>query len=561
MNGLAKNARRRGGSAIWALVIGCVLTGLLARASWQQAKARDQERFNNMTEQFRQEFETRVERYELGLLHLAEWLGENELASTAEWDQRIERMNLRVNFPGVTSVYYAPALHSSNKTRWLGRAPAHWPQPDEWEDWSFPVWYETFSSNVAELSWGRKLRDELFIFSSKYWVVGTAGFVASEKFYVTNSGGARLPAFALVTGAFRKPAIGAEIPADGFQRRMEVVAGALGATICIEPLLESIFGGRKLEIDYEVHAGSASPANRMNNLGRPPLTPGQGGLHAELEIPWYYNRWTLVTKANKLFHSHSHRNRAWQVAGGGLLLTLSVAWALRVQEKARAEAVSWGTSLENAREELRVALKERLRLGRNLHDGALQSMYAAALGLKRARRAVETQPAQAKATIEAAGAELESAMESIRRFLSNSPQDCAAPEQLPALLDGFATAFTRIQGSRVDLKIEEGAARSLTGEQAEQLLHVAREAVSNAHRHGRAQAILITLRKEGAEAFLRVEDDGIGFDGAVDPSAGHGLRFMGERAAICGGALSVQSRPGGPTCIEVKFGVNESARP
>jgi signal transduction histidine kinase len=85
----------------------------------------------------------------------------------------------------------------------------------------------------------------------------------------------------------------------------------------------------------------------------------------------------------------------------------------------------------------------------------------------------------------------------------------------------------------------------------ETLLRIAREAVTNAHRHGNARMITVELSNHTG-IRLRIADDGQGFDVAsVDDTRGFGLSTMRARTRALGGMLSVESKPGLGTTVEV----------
>jgi len=86
----------------------------------------------------------------------------------------------------------------------------------------------------------------------------------------------------------------------------------------------------------------------------------------------------------------------------------------------------------------------------------------------------------------------------------------------------------------------------------EALIRIVREAVSNAARHGGAEAIRIELAN-GDGIRLRIVDDGVGFD-AESPTAsggGFGLVSMRERARAVGGEITIESGPDRGTSVEV----------
>jgi signal transduction histidine kinase len=98
-----------------------------------------------------------------------------------------------------------------------------------------------------------------------------------------------------------------------------------------------------------------------------------------------------------------------------------------------------------------------------------------------------------------------------------------------------------------------GASVPLPRETKDQILRIAQEAITNAVRHGRPANLAVHLTYEQGSVRLRVRDDGCGFD--TEEASRNGGRFgllgMRERAERLGGQLSVQSRKGEGTAIEV----------
>jgi signal transduction histidine kinase len=84
------------------------------------------------------------------------------------------------------------------------------------------------------------------------------------------------------------------------------------------------------------------------------------------------------------------------------------------------------------------------------------------------------------------------------------------------------------------------------------LVRIVREAVSNAARHGAAEVIELELHGPHP-LVLRVNDDGRGFDVAAVNGSGFGLTSMRERAEHLGGSLTLSSRPGHGTAVEIRI--------
>jgi signal transduction histidine kinase len=83
---------------------------------------------------------------------------------------------------------------------------------------------------------------------------------------------------------------------------------------------------------------------------------------------------------------------------------------------------------------------------------------------------------------------------------------------------------------------------------ANDLFRITQEAVANGCKHGEAKHVQITMERSGADAELRIVDDGKGF-GDIDPLGPHepghiGLASMRERAELLAGTLDITTEPG-----------------
>lgn len=94
------------------------------------------------------------------------------------------------------------------------------------------------------------------------------------------------------------------------------------------------------------------------------------------------------------------------------------------------------------------------------------------------------------------------------------------------------------------LTIDPAATNTLPEEQAEQLLYISGEAVSNALRHSRAKNVRVSLSEaHDYTARLRVVDDGQGFDVEKGFQQLRGLTSMRNRARKIGALFSIESEP------------------
>ncbi len=94
--------------------------------------------------------------------------------------------------------------------------------------------------------------------------------------------------------------------------------------------------------------------------------------------------------------------------------------------------------------------------------------------------------------------------------------------------------------------------KPLTKEMSILLFQVIRELYMNIVKHSQAHQVITYIRREGAQLFITVEDDGIGFDfSSIDRRLTFGFFSIRERLRYLGGTLEVDSTPGKGTKIKV----------
>jgi signal transduction histidine kinase len=213
-----------------------------------------------------------------------------------------------------------------------------------------------------------------------------------------------------------------------------------------------------------------------------------------------------------------------------------------------------GIAIDNARlhgQARRLAVtEERDRIGRDLHDGIIQSLYAVGLSLEEVLERIP--PGGPADRVDAAIESIHLSIRDIRNFIFGLRPEAVDGSQFVAGLGALGAEFRA--GGLVDVEVDLDpiADPALTPEEGTDLLHLVREALSNATRHARAQRITLALRPSLDGAVLEITDDGIGFDPDRDHGASHrGLGNMRARAEAIGGHLEILSAPGSGTRIIV----------
>ncbi len=218
-------------------------------------------------------------------------------------------------------------------------------------------------------------------------------------------------------------------------------------------------------------------------------------------------------------------------------------------------------AMENARlhdQVQRLAIvEERERIGRDLHDGVIQSIYAVGLTLEDVPDLMVEDPAEACRRVERAIESLDQTIRDIRNFIFG-----LRPELLETagLIEGLAALVDESRiNTMIDLELStEGiAGDELAVDARAQLLQIAREALSNVARHSGASRATVRVDRVDDRLRLAVSDDGVGFDPGADRGTTHrGLANMRARAAALGGALVVDSIAGSGTRLVVQVPIN-----
>ena len=189
------------------------------------------------------------------------------------------------------------------------------------------------------------------------------------------------------------------------------------------------------------------------------------------------------------------------------------------------------------------------RLSLDLHDGPMQDLVAVGFSLERLRRDVGDSPALQEQVNEIR-VQL-SAIEATLRELAGDQTDRAYETPLAELVAHEVARFEQLDEAQVTVEIDPQI-ETETDSQRIALDRVLHEALTNIHKHARANKVTVRLHEEGDMIYLVVTDDGVGFTPEIlrrGPAHGFGLDGMHDRLRLLGSTLRVESAPGGPTTI------------
>jgi signal transduction histidine kinase len=210
---------------------------------------------------------------------------------------------------------------------------------------------------------------------------------------------------------------------------------------------------------------------------------------------------------------------------------------------------------------LRAVANERERLAHEIHDTLAQSFAGIGFQLQAIRNRVPPGDAAMKAQLDLAMTMARTSHEEARRSIASlRPGSLGSRRLLPALRES-AERMVKNGNLKIETSGEDGG-KSISPRIKDALYLIGQEAVANALRHAHPATIRIGLQIARASVCLSVEDDGEGFIADTD-RAGFGLLGMRKRAESISATLTVKSKPGSGTRVEVKAstGVRSLTRP
>jgi len=212
-------------------------------------------------------------------------------------------------------------------------------------------------------------------------------------------------------------------------------------------------------------------------------------------------------------------------------------------------AVSLSAGLARERTGRISLLEERERIAHDLHDGTIQTLYAIGLECD-ALSHREDFPQEARDAFSGAVARVNDLISDMRGYIS--VLEARSPSEEPELTRDLAFIIRSIVPPTIDsvVNISAAALQEFSIREAEDLLFIAREALSNAVRHGAPTKVAVDLRQTQDATVLIIQDNGIGFDQATI-RRGLGRITMQTRADRLGGELTLIGIPGMGATVRV----------
>jgi signal transduction histidine kinase len=192
---------------------------------------------------------------------------------------------------------------------------------------------------------------------------------------------------------------------------------------------------------------------------------------------------------------------------------------------------------------------ERMRLERNLHDGAQQRLVSVALELKMVAAKLEGDPRAAQEFLTEAQDELARGLAELRELARGIHPAVLTERGLGPALDALLmrapipVEITELPEGRLPPNVEAAA------------YYVVAEAITNVGKYARASSATVSISRLNGAATVSVADDGVG---GADPARGSGLRGLAARVEALNGRLDVDSAPGRGTRIRAEIPCTET---
>jgi signal transduction histidine kinase len=225
----------------------------------------------------------------------------------------------------------------------------------------------------------------------------------------------------------------------------------------------------------------------------------------------------------------------------GVAALIAAAWAI------------YQLRLRQIRSRFALVLEERARLAREIHDTLAQGFVGISSQLDAVAMSMPAESTPARSYLDLARRMARHSLTEARRSVMDLRASALEGQDLAAAIQSGTLLLTA--GSGVELLVNvTGPVTELPEEMEQHLLRIAQEAVTNVLKHAGASRIWVKIHVEARKLYLRIVDDGRGFDqhDVFASRGGHfGLIGMRERAERLGGELHLASHPGEGTQVEV----------
>jgi signal transduction histidine kinase len=565
-------------AAWWTVVAGLMVTAGLTWTLQYEAWELDQQRMIRRALEIRNQLDARLEKSEMLLNNLRDYLrlsGESQDSTLNRW---CYDNGLTINCPWLHGIVVVTNRHSPQWRDQFPNPPNRW-TVDDWDRLREIVFRQPVECEIAlktSVTNAMRYVADYRLRSFGHAKDRFAGAVKNSRVQMSERRSVMVDAKtnSLVGTLFYVPIYRPEVVSliadiDSVRSSKYYERGLLYwlhlesmivAPLSFDVLADAIREGAPLDVEIELFSSIDQTAQTWlaNSGGTPRAVDPAFKPYLTLRLPWrmYGENFSIFFYTTPLFEAQSPRRLAKTAGLAGFAITLLATALVGVSVRARNRQDGLTGQIREARDALAAAQRERERISRDLHDGTIQSLYAIQLGLGHTAVRMKSEPADAGSELFAVRRELNTVIAEIRQFImTETAQEAHKAVDFGNVLKALTQRARGGTTARIGLRCDAEASARLTSDQAVQLANIAREALSNALRHGRPQQVNLELRQEGEFVVLEVVDDGAGFNPDARERSGLGLLSITARAEESGGTLAVDSSPGQGTRVVVRMPV------
>lgn len=214
-------------------------------------------------------------------------------------------------------------------------------------------------------------------------------------------------------------------------------------------------------------------------------------------------------------------------------------------EESRAQLRGLMASREDAREE------ERKYIAREVHDELGQILTGLKLNVSVLEQKYAADSASLREHLRETMMLTDRSLQ-VARNVASALRPAALEMGIISALEWLAGRFESNTGIQCEINIDDTEIQ-FDENLAIALFRIVQESLTNVSRHAKAQKVIITIYKDADDYFLKVRDNGMGFDASSKKLNSFGLVGIRERALILGGTAVINSRPGNGTEIVVQI--------
>ncbi len=187
-------------------------------------------------------------------------------------------------------------------------------------------------------------------------------------------------------------------------------------------------------------------------------------------------------------------------------------------------------------------LEERERIGMDLHDGIIQSIYGVGLSLEGAFHALDEDTEETRKRLRTAMDGLNQVIRDIRSYILDLRPRKLGDDGLVGGIKRLVAEFRANISAEVKLSGFDADYSGLPDAHSTVLFHICQEALANIAKHSRAKKVQVSLWASDERVLLEISDNGHGFEiDKMNASIGHGLANMHTRASSVGGDVDITS--------------------